>query len=151
MRSDESGMWGKVLSRDVFVERVLDSEGNEVLITSATAETVENWDGTNERAHAREVATVGCGHPHRMGEFLARCELCSKKAKRASFVCPRCSVQCPECGASLCVAHTRPTPDGFRYCRKCFRKGYRRAMEKLGRDREPGLIRQAISAFLEWW
>ena len=151
MRRDDGEIWGKILSRDVYVERVLDPDGNEAHVMSATTETVENWDGTNEKSHAREVVTVGCGHPHRMGEFLARCELCSKKARRASFVCPKCAVQCPECGASLCVAHTRPTPDDLRYCRTCFRKGYRRAMEKLGRDKQPGILRRVAESLLEWW
>ena len=150
--SDREDLFGKRLSRDVYVEHVRDTNGDEALTGLNSANVAEGWDGTIERIFTRGRVTLWCKHLYKPGDdSIASCDLCSKEAGRSVFVCEQCRANCALCGKSLCIAHTRPTPDGMRYCKMCFRKGQKLALEKLGRTGQPGILGRALASILEWW
>ena len=147
-----SDIFGKRLSRAVYVERTVDVITGEEEVSESSREVVEGWDGTLETVSMREARVLVCGHAWRSGEALARCELCSKKAGRTVYVCGACHVTCSGCGKALCQQHTSAAPDGRRYCARCLRKALRqlRAQRAAGRGTASGKA-GLLSRFLEWW
>lgn len=152
MADDGSDIFGKRLSRAVCVERTVDVITGAEEVSESSREVVEGWDGTLETVSMREARVLVCGHAWRSGEALARCELCSKEAGRTVYVCGACSVTCSGCGKTLCLKHTKPAPDGNRYCRKCYRIALRqlRTQRTAGRGTASGKA-GLVSRFLEWW
>jgi hypothetical protein len=142
-------VFGRRLSRSVYVERVVDSETGAELVSENSRDLVEGWDGTLETVSAREARRQACGHVWRAGEPLASCESCSRKAGQTVYVCEACSITCGRCGRSLCLRHTKPAPDGNRYCKRCYRKALRQ-LRSEGRGSITGGS-SMLASFLEWW
>ena len=152
MADSGSDLFGKRLSRDVYIERRVDVLSGAEEVSESSREVVEGWDGTLETVSMREARVLVCGHMSRTGEARTRCELCSKEAGRTVYVCGACSVTCSGCGTPLCLKHTKPAPDGNRYCWKCYRIALRqlRTQRTAGRGTAcPG--NGLVSRFLEWW
>ena len=112
---DDSDIHGRRVERRVISDIVTDENWGEEYAARAILETTQTFGGTVETNEESGVTMLACGHPHRPGGYLARCERCSQKAKRPVYVCAHCSVTCPVTGQSLCLRCTRPGPDGRRY------------------------------------
>ena len=142
----------KRLSRSVYIERTVDAETGAEEVSENTRDLVEGWDGTLETVSSREARAQACGHVWQPGQSLARCEMCSKKAGKTVFVCEACSVTCGMCGMSLCLRHTKPAPDGNRYCKKCHRKVLRQLHSEQS-GAKPSLTGRTglLGRILEWW
>ncbi len=120
---DDSRLSGRRLSREVFEEK-LTSESGIVLHARMERERSETFEGVDEITECTSPVLLQCGHTHSLGQPVMRCDLCSKKSRHTVLVCQKCSVRCPVCGSSVCLAHSRPSPDGNRYCsNRCKRKG----------------------------
>lgn len=144
-------LFGKRLAREVRAVRVLGPQGEEALSGADVREVVESADGSVETFITRGDLTLPCGHLHRLGHFLAQCELCSREAKAVVHVCSRCHVVCPVCGRSLCLRHTQPSPSGARYCKRCYRKGLKLEAQRQAGGTTVSGSGGLISRILEWW
>ena len=121
---DDFELGGKRLGRERYEERFIDTDSGEVFTAAFTKETTECFDGTVETTGTGEILLMGCPHPRRVGQPVAKCQACSASAGHPVFVCSRCHVQCPICGKGVCQQHSVPSPWGIRYCgRKCLKKG----------------------------
>jgi hypothetical protein len=137
MHDDDSGLSGRRLSREVFEERFTDESGD-VLPSRMVRERSESWEGVNETLESSAQVSLGCGHFHRFGQPVARCEICSRKAGRTLCVCMKCHVLCLVCGISVCRRHSRPGADGQRYCsRRCLRRGRKLGLATLAPSHVP--------------
>lgn len=155
MSDSDDDLFGRRLSRSVYVERVVDPETGAEFVSEDSRDLIEGWDGTLETLSSREARAQACGHVWRAGEPLARCDLCTRKAGRAVYVCEACSVLCGRCGRSLCLKHTKPAPDSRQYCKKCYRKALRQIRSeqavRQGSLAGSGMGRSWLSSLLEWW
>ncbi len=121
----DSAIFGRRVMSEECVELTRNARTGEEFIARNSREVKEGWDGTEEKVVSREVEVNACGHLHSLGQPRAVCEECSRQAgkHKTVFVCGDCSVQCEQCGRLLCKQHTRPGPDGHRYCsRRCLKK-----------------------------
>ncbi len=154
MRRDEDDILGRVVAREVYVERIVDSDGIDLGASEDRRELVESYDGSVESHVTRSIGLLACGHPRRQGMPLARCERCSEREKRNIQVCMACANICAVCGRATCLRCTKPTPEGFRFCKKCYRKGLKliRQGDTPARSESTfSVVRHLIATLLRFW
>ena len=165
-RDDEVFGWS--LSRDVSRDSMLDDQYATESVAESFKETKEWFDGRIDTVANAVARVLKCGHLHRLGDALVRCERCSSKAKRAVYVCERCGVTCPVTGQTLCLQCTELGPDGRRYSPRGYKRARRLGLfdlptaELRAPSAHPALCapsrlgrrgggRGLLSCLLEWW
>lgn len=153
--------FGRHIERHVVRERVFDEFSGAEFANESMAETVESADGGIETLEHSDIRLLDCGHPHRPGQYVARCDGCSRNQRRPVLVCGQCAVTCPVTGESLCMRCTRPAPDGRRYSpqghKQAERLGLFAAPRPVGAEQipsppcVPARRRGLIVRLLEWW
>lgn len=133
-------LMGRRLGRNVVVHRTIDAVTGAETVMESSREVLETFDGAQGTTVDEPSAVLHCGHFWRPGQPLARCDECSRKARKTVYICAACAVQCQLCGRALCMEHTRPA-SGQRYCPKCLRK-----LPGAGTPTQ-GLL----SGLLSWW
>ena len=122
--------------------------------TIETKDAIVHVDGEYETYEDVAAPILHCGHPHKLGEGVARCEACSKEAKRPALNCQGCSVKCRRCGKSMCLRHTLQGPEkikAIRYCKRCFRIAQREFEAMANPDKQNPILVNALVGFLKWW
>jgi hypothetical protein len=151
---DEPELSGRRMERHVESEHIGDGTGDE-LVTESVVDVTETFGGTAEHASRVDGALLSCGHVHRPGEYLARCDACSKKAKRTVYVCGECAFTCPVAGQSLCRRCGVPAPDGRYFSRKGLKVAKKQGwFDSAIPPMEPPphtCRRGLLSWLLEWW
>ncbi len=119
--------FNRSLERDVIRERTTDPAWEEEFVDERTIESSEAFDGARERVVRSESRIVDCGHPYRLGgdASLVRCNECSRRQKRAVYVCKDCSFTCPILGVVLCARCGLRGPNGQLYSKKGFKAARR--------------------------
>jgi len=125
---DLEALFGRRVEEHVFRERIVE-EGSGAEFSGEGSKVVSvRFDGVLEILERLNKTLLPCGHLHRPGDILVRCDACSRRAGgRPVLVCPECAFTCPVTGQTLCVRCGKLGPDGRRYSRR----GYRRA-RRLG-------------------
>ena len=115
MHDRHDDIFGRRIERRVMGEIFRDDVFDTDFDSRQVAETIETSDGTLEVSSLSHGTMHTCGHAHRPGQDIVRCEASSQKARRAVYVCPRCAFTCPVSGQTLCLKCGRLGPDGRRY------------------------------------
>ena len=158
---NDASLFGRRIERRVIRSRVLDEPSGVEQADEEVEEIQETLDGAIEGIQVPFTRQLVCGHPHRPGEYLARCEACSEKAKRPVYVCEKCAVTCPVTGQALCLRHTQLGPDGRRYSPEGHKQAGRmglfaqpsltQTMPVSGPLCTPSRLGRLVGKLLEWW